>query len=114
MIRAARAHELAGALPDPWLTAGLGLVVVVLGWVIAAAAPRFAAGLAGAAAPGAIYAAVRLSMDGERYLAYGWSAVPVALCCVGLGAGMHAAQHPRRSWSARRATAPRVPRVRTR
>ena len=114
MIRAARDHELAGALPSPWVTACLGFAVVALGWVIASAAPRFAAALAGASTPGAIYGAIMLSMDGNRVLSIGWSAVPVALGCLALGAGLHAAQAPHKPWSARRANAPRVPRVRTR
>lgn len=112
--RAAHDHALASALPNPWVTACLGLGVVVVGWVTANAAPRFAAGLAAAALPGATYGAIMLSADGDRQLAYGWTAVPVALGCLALGAGLHAAQHPQRPWSARRGRAPKLPRVRTR
>lgn len=111
---AARDQSLADALPNPWLTACLGLGVVVVGWVLANAAPRFAAALAGASAPGAAYGAIVLAGDGARQLAYGWSAVPVALACVAFGAGVQGAHRKHRSWSARRGTAPRVPRVRTR
>jgi len=111
---AARDHTLAASLPNPWLTACLGLGVVAVGWVMANAAPRFAAALAGASAPGAVYGAVVLAGDGAKQLAYGWSAVPIALICLALGAGLHAAHHAHRPWSARRSTAGRIPRVRTR
>jgi hypothetical protein len=111
---AARDHELADSLPTPWLTACLGLGIIAIGWVMGNAAPRFAAALAGAAAPGAVYGAVMLAGDGESQLAYGWSAVPIALVCLALGSGLHAANRRHRPWSARRATAPKVPRLRTR
>ena len=110
---AARDEKLAAYLPNPWLTACLGLGIVALGWVMANAAPRFAAALAGAALPGAVYAAVTLAGDDTRQLAYGWSAIPVALACLALGAGLHASRHASRPWSARRSTAPRIPRART-
>jgi hypothetical protein len=112
--RAAHDHALAAALPSPWVTACLGLVIVAAGWVTANVAPRFAAALGAAAAPGAAYGAVMLSADGEQQLAYGWSAVPITLACLAIGAGLHAAQHGQKPWSARRGTAPRLPRVRTR
>jgi peptidoglycan/LPS O-acetylase OafA/YrhL len=111
---AARDQSLEAALPTPWVTACLGLAVVVVGWVLANAAPRFAAALAGAAAPGAAYGAVVLAGDGAEQLAYGWSAMPIALGCLAIGAGLHGAKHAQKPWSARRSTAPRVPRARTR
>jgi peptidoglycan/LPS O-acetylase OafA/YrhL len=111
---AARERTLAESLPSPWWTACLGLGVIAIGWVLANAAPRFAATLAGAAAPGAVYGAIVLAGDGDGQLAYGWSAVPVALVCLAIGAGLHAAHRKPRPWSARRSTAPRVPRLRTR
>jgi hypothetical protein len=111
---AARDHELAESLPTPWMTACLGLGIIVIGWVMANAAPRFAAALAGAAAPGAVYGAIMLAGDGQGQLAYGWSAVPISLVCLAAGAGLHAAHRRPRSWSSRRATAPKVPRLRTR
>ncbi len=111
---AARDHTLAASLPSPWVTASLGVGIVVVGWVVANATPRFAAALALAATPGAAYASVMLAGDGERQLAYGWSAVPIALACLAFGAGFHAASTRHRPWSARRSTAPRVPRARTR
>ena len=111
---AARDHNLAAALPTPWVTASMGLGVVVVGWVTANTIPRFAAGLAAAAVPGAAYGAMMLASDGDKQLAYGWTAVPVALACLAVGAGLHANQHARRPWSARRGRAPKLPRVRTR
>jgi hypothetical protein len=111
---AAHDHTLAAALPSPWLTASLGLGIIAVGWVMGNATPRFAAALALGATPGAAYAAAMLAGDGERQLAYGWSAVPVALACLAFGAGFHAAHSHHRPWSARRRTAPRLPRVRTR
>lgn len=114
MARAAHDHTLAAALPEPWATACLSLVIVVVGWVASSSVPRLAAALAGAAAPGAVYGAVMLAGDGERQLAYGWSAIPVTLICLAVGAGLHSAEHPTRPWSARRRSAPRVPRLRTR
>lgn len=112
--RAARDHELAAALPSPWLTACLGLGILILGWVLANAAPRFATALAGAALPGALYGAISLAADGDRLLAYGWSAVPVALMALAIRAGSYTSGHGPRSWSSRRARAPRVPRLRVR
>ena len=113
VVAAARDHTLAAALPNPWLTACLGLAVVAVGWVAAHAVPRFAASLAAAAAPGAAYGAVMLASDGADQLAYGWSAVPISLACLALGAGLHAARHAHKPWSARRSSSPRLPRVRT-
>lgn len=112
--RAARDHTLAAALPLPWVTASLGLVVIAVGWVLSLATPRFAAGVAVGAVPGAVYAAFVLTGDGEKQLAYGWSAIPIALGALALGAGLHASRTPSRPWSARRHTAPRVPRARLR
>lgn len=114
MALAARDQTLADNLPNPWLTACFGLAVVAVGWVLANAAPRFAAALAAASAPGAAYGAIVLAGDGARQLAYGWSAVPVALVCLAVGAGGHSVQRKQQPWSARRRTSPRVPRVRTR
>lgn len=114
VVVSARDDTLAAALPNPWLTASLGLAVVAVGWVAANAAPRFAGALAGAAAPGAAYGAIVLAADGDRQLAYGWSAIPIALGCLALGAGLHAAHQPQRPWSARRGSSPRLPRTRTR
>jgi len=112
--RAANDHTLAAALPRPWLTASLGLVVIAIGWVMSMATPRLAAGAAAGALPGTVYAAVVLADDGSRQLAYGWSAILIALGCLALGAGLHAGRSRSRPWSARRTTAPRVPRARTR
>jgi len=114
MVQAARHHTLADGLPAPSMTAGLGLAVIAIGWVIANAAPRFTSALAAAAAPGAMYGALMLAKDGDNQLAYGWSAVPVALACLAAGAGAHASRHGQKAWSARRGTAPKLPRVRTR
>lgn len=111
---AARDHTLAAALPTPLLTACIGIGIVAGGWVMTSAAPRFAAALAGAAAPGAAYGAVMLAGDGAHQLAYGWSAVPIALGCLAFGAGVHAANTAHKPWSARRRTSSRVPRVRMR
>ena len=111
---AARDEKLAAYLPNPWLTACLGLGILAVGWVMANAAPRFAAGLAVAALPGAVYAALVLAGGDSRQLAYGWSAVPVALAALALASGLHAARHPSRPWSVRRSTAPKIPRARTR
>ena len=111
---AAHDHTLAAALPTPWVTASLGLGIVAVGWVMGNATPRFAAALALAAMPGAAYAAVMLAGDGDRQLAYGWSAVPIALGCLAFGAGFHASHSRHRPWSARRRTSPRLPRARTR
>ena len=112
--RAALDHTLAAALPLPWVTASLGLAVLAVGWVLSSATPRLAAGLAAGALPGAVYAALVLAGDGERQLAYGWSAIPVALGGLALGAGLHASRSHSRPWSARRHSAPRVPRARLR
>jgi len=111
---AARDHTLAATLPNPWMTASIGLGICAIGWVTATAAPRFSAALAGAAVPGATYGAIMLAADGANQLAYGWSAVPISLGCLALGAALHAARRHQRPWSARRATASRVPRLRTR
>jgi len=112
--RAAHDHTLAAVLPRPWVTASLGLVVIAVGWVMSMATPRLAAGAAAGALPGAVYAAIVLAGDEPRQLAYGWSAILVALGCLALGAGLHASQSSSRPWSARRSTAARVPRARTR
>ncbi len=112
--RAAHDHTLAGALPLPWVTASLGLAVLAVGWVLSSATPRVAAGLAAGALPGAVYAASALAGDGERQLAYGWSAILIALGGLTLGAGLHASRSHTRPWSARRRTASRVPRARLR
>lgn len=114
VVVAARDHTLVDALPNPWITACMGLAVVAVGWVTANVAPRFAAAFPAAAFPGAAYGAVMLASDGADQMAYGWSAVPVALGCLAVGAGLHAAQSKHKPWSARRSSAPRVPRVRTR
>ncbi len=114
VVVAARDQTLADALPTPWVTACLGIGIVVVGWVMANATPRFAAALAGAAAPGAVYGALVLAAEGDRQLAYGWSAVPIALTGLAVGAGLHAAHRGQRPWSARRASASKVPRLRTR
>jgi len=114
MGRAAHDQTLAGALPQPWLTALLGLAVLAVGWVLSTATPRFGAGLAAGALPGAVYAALALAGDGESQLAYGWSAILIALGGVALGAGLHASHSHTRPWSARRHSAPRLPRARLR
>lgn len=114
VVQASDERKLAAALPSPLWTACMGLAVVGAGWLTASVTPRFAAGLATAAVPGAVYAAMRLAWDGEEKLAYGWSAIPVALGCVAVGAGIHATQHSRKPWSARRGRSSRIPRVRTR
>ena len=61
-----------------------------------------------------MYGAIVLADDGTRQMAYGWSAIPVALGCLAIGAGLHAARSSKRPWSARRSNAPRIPRARTR
>ena len=108
------AHEgrLEPALPDPWLTAALGLVVLLVGWVVAAVSRRFAAALAGGLLPGVVYSAIALAGDGQQQLAFGWCAVAVALGWVAVAAGLSAPRNRRVSWSARRRTAPRIPRAR--
>ncbi len=112
--RSAHDHTLAGFLPQPWVTACLGLGVIAVGWVMATAIPGFAAGLAVGALPGAVYAALVLAGDGSRQLAYGWSGVPIALAGLAIGAGTHSARSQTRPWSARRSTAGGIPRARTR
>ena len=114
VVRAADDASLAGNLPSPIMTACLGLAVVAAGWVTINAAPRFAAGLATAAVPGAVYASMRLASDGENQLAYGWSSITIALGCLAVGALLHAARHGNKPWSARRSSSPRIPRARTR
>jgi len=118
LARRAHDHELFYALPNPWLTASFGVGIVAAGWVLALAWPRFAANFAASALPGAIYAALMLSGDGAKELAYGWAAIPVALGWLALHAGLSGSssrsRNRSRAWSARRASAPRVPRVRTR
>lgn len=112
--RAAYDHTLAGALPLPWLTASLGLAVIAVGWLLGSATPRLAAGLTAGALPGAVYAGVALAGDGARQLAYGWSAITIAVGALALGTGLHASRSHARPWSARRRTALRVPRARPR
>jgi len=118
MALAAYEHRLADALPSPWYTASFGIGVLAVGWVLAIAWPRFASYLAAAALPGAIYAALMLSGDGYKDLAYGWAAVPVTLGWLAirasLGGSSPGGRHQGRAWSARRSTAPRIPRARTR
>jgi hypothetical protein len=114
VVQSGREHTLAEALPSPWVTACLGLAVVFGGWVIANAMPRFTSGLALAALPGAIYGSLILSWDDHAQLSYGWSAIPIALGCLALGASIHAAGHGQKPWSARRGSAPRIPRARAR
>ena len=109
---AAHEHRLEPALPDPWLTASLALVVLLVGWVVASVSRRFAAALAGALLPGVAYGAVVLAGDGNQQLAYGWSAVAAALGWVAVTAGLAAPRNRRASWSSRRRTAPRIPRAR--
>jgi len=111
---AAQDDRLANLLPNPWLTGCLGFGILALGWVMAHATPRFAAALAVASLPGAAYAAIVLAQEGSRQLAYGWSAVPISLGGVAIGASLHASRHAQKPWSARRSTAPRIPRARTR
>ena len=114
VVQSAREHTLAEALPSPWVTACLGLAVVLGGWIIANAMPRFTSGLALAALPGAIYGSLALSWEDHAQLSYGWSAIPIALACLALGACLHAAGSGQKPWSARRSSAPRIPRARTR
>ncbi len=118
VAREAYGHRLAAVLPSPWLTAGLGLLVLGLGLVMAVVSPRFTSSLACGALPGAIYGSFMLSGDGAQQLAYGWSAIPVALGALALHAGLFRSRGPggggSRPWSARRGNAPRIPRARTR
>lgn len=114
VVNAARDRTFAGALPSPWVTASLGLVVIAIGWVTANATPRFAAALAMGALPGAVYGSLVLAWQGDSQLSYGWSAMPIALGCLALGASLHAAKSARKPWSARRGSSPRLPRARTR
>ena len=109
---AAHDGQLEPALPSPWVTASLGLAVLAVGWVLAAISPHFAAALAVGALPGAIYGAIVLGGGTDRQLAYAWAAVPVALGWVAVTAGFADRRGHSRSWSARRATAPRIPRAR--
>ena len=110
---AAHDQRLEPALPGPWLTASLALAVLVMGWVLAAVSPRFAAALAAGLLPGAAYAAMALAGDGSQQLAYAWCAIAVALGWVAVVAGCKGQRRRSRPWSVRRRTAPRVPRVRT-
>ncbi len=110
---AASDNRLEPALPGPWVTASLALAVLVVGWLLAAIASRFAAALAVGLLPGAVYAAMALAGDGSHQQAYAWCAVAVALGCVAVGAGFARPRRRSQPWSVRRRTAPRVPRART-
>ena len=105
--------QLESALPGVWVTASLGLAVLGVGWLLSAISPRFAAALAAGAIPGAVYGAIALAGEGSQQLAYAWSAVPVALGWVAVVAAFSGPRGRSRPWSARRRTAPRVPRART-
>lgn len=114
VVSAARDDTFADALPSPWVTASLGLVVIAIGWVTANATPRFAAALAMSALPGALYGSLVLAWQGDSQLSYGWSAMPIALGCLAFGASLHASKSGRKPWSARRGSSPSLPRTRTR
>ena len=111
---AAHEHRLEPALPGVAVTASLGLAVLGVGWLLTALSPRFTAALAAGALPGAVYGAIALAGEGSQQLAYAWSAVPVALGWVAIVAAFSGQRTRSRPWSARRQTAPRVPRVRVR